>query len=370
MLVTLPSSDRLDLLSMRLDELEQLLTEMGFAAYRAKQVFLRLHRHNWKNLDDFTELSRTDRQRLSERCTLPTIRIVRRQQSALDGTIKYLFQMTDGNCVESVLMKYQHGNTLCISTQVGCKMHCAFCASGLDGFVRNLTAGEMLMEVAAATQDSGERVDGIVMMGTGEPLDNFDASVDFILLVGEKDGFCIGQRHISLSTSGLVPQIERLAERHLAITLSVSLHATRDETRSQLMPVNRRYPIAELVNAATAYQKATGRRVSYEYAVMAGVNDSAREVRELAALLRGTGAHLNLIRLNEVRETQFKATAEQRLQRFVTDLEAKGLHVTVRRRLGADIDGACGQLRRSTMPVLQNSQIDDTIEHSENESRP
>lgn len=347
MLTTLPPSGKLDLLSMRPDELERTLTEMGFARFRAKQVFLRLHRYAWHSLDDFTELPKAERSRLAETCTLPSIEVVRRQQSALDGTVKYLFRMADGHCVESVLMKYKHGNTLCVSTQVGCKMHCAFCASGLDGFVRNLTAGEILMEVAAATHDSGERVDGIVMMGTGEPLDNFAASVDFILLAGEKEGFSIGQRHISLSTSGLVPQIKQLAELHLGITLSVSLHATRDEARSALMPVNRRYPIAELVQAATAYQKETGRRVSYEYAVMAGINDSPREVQELASLLRGTGAHLNLIRLNEVRETRFRASAEERLRHFVMELEARGLHVTVRRRLGADIDGACGQLRRS-----------------------
>ncbi len=350
MLTTLPPEQKTDILSLLPAELEQSLTGMGLARFRAKQVFLRLHRYEWESFDDFTELPKAERARLAETYALPSIEIVRRQESALDGTVKYLFRLGDGNCVESVLMKYKHGNTLCVSTQVGCKMRCAFCASGLDGFVRNLSAGEILMQAAAARRDSGERVDGIVMMGTGEPLDNFEASVDFILLAGEKNGLGIGQRHISLSTSGLVPKIRALAERKLAITLSVSLHATRDEARSALMPVNRRYPIAELVQAATEYQRVTGRRVSYEYAVMAGVNDSEREAGELAALLRGTGAHLNLIRLNEVKETRFRASAEQRLRQFVAALEARGLHVTVRRRLGADIDGACGQLRRSVQP--------------------
>lgn len=347
MLTTLPPEGKKDILSLRAPELEAELTALGLPKFRAKQVFLRLHRYEWQNFDDFTELPKDLRTKLDATYALPCAEIVRRQESAIDGTVKYLFRLRDGHCVESVLMKYKHGNTLCVSTQVGCKMACAFCASGLDGFVRHLTAGEMLMEIASARRDSGERVDGIVMMGTGEPLDNFAASVDFILLAGEKDGFSIGQRHISLSTSGLVPKIYDLAKLDLGITLSVSLHATRDAVRNDLMPVNRRYPIAELVKAATDYQKTTGRRVSYEYAVMAGVNDSSREADELAQLLRGTGAHLNLIRLNEVKETKFKASAEQRLQQFVKMLETRGLHVTVRRRLGADIDGACGQLRRS-----------------------
>lgn len=347
MRTTLPPSGKTDILSLTEAELEQELTALGLQKFRAKQVFLRLHRYRWHGFSDFTELPAAARESLAAHFALPEAEIIRRQQSALDGTVKYLFRLADGNCVESVLMKYHHGNTLCVSTQVGCKMHCAFCASGLDGFVRHLTAGEILMEVAAATLDSGERVDGIVMMGTGEPLDNYDNSLAFIELVGLPDGFSIGQRHISLSTSGLVPKIYELAKLGLGITLSISLHATRDEVRSELMPVNRQYPIDHLVRAATEYQKITGRRVSYEYAVMAGVNDSDREADDLARLLRGTGAHLNLIRLNEVRETRFRASAEQRLKHFVAELERRGLHVTVRRRLGADIDGACGQLRRS-----------------------
>ena len=336
---------RPDMMSMMPEELAEFVRSIGEKPYRAEQLFAWMAKG--AEIDEMTNLPKSFRDKLKECAEYRLPKIEEKFVSKIDGTVKYLFSLVDGECVESVLMKYEHGNTLCVSSQAGCAMGCRFCASTLNGRVRNLTPSEILGQAAKAAYDSGERVDGIVMMGTGEPLDNFAASVDFILLAGEKDGFSIGYRHISLSTSGLVPKIYDLAKLDLGITLSVSLHATRDAVRNDLMPVNRRYPIAELVKAATDYQKTTGRRVSYEYAVMAGVNDSSREADELAQLLRGTGAHLNLIRLNEVKETKFKASAEQRLQQFVKMLETRGLHVTVRRRLGADIDGACGQLRRS-----------------------
>ncbi len=346
MVVSLPGTEKIDLLSLLPQELETLLCEAGMEKYRAKQVFLRLHRYQDTGVDGFTELPKVKREQLGAIGGIPQIEIAQKQVSRLDGTAKYLFRLMDGSLVESVLMRYRHGNTLCVSTQVGCRMGCAFCASGLNGLARNLTAGEILLQVATATKDSGERVDGVVMMGTGEPLDNYQASVDFIRLVGAENGLGIGQRHISLSTSGLVPKIQELATLHLGITLSVSLHAAYNQLRTQLMPINKKYPVEELVRAATAYQKETGRRVSYEYAMIRDVNDTEQDVAYLTGLLRNSGAHLNLIRLNEIAESPFHPTRPEQLQRFMALLEKNGIHVTLRRRLGTDIDGACGQLRR------------------------
>ncbi len=343
MIVSMPcDKSKTDILSMTADELRETLVAMGEKPFRAGQIFSRLHEKGATSFEEMSELSKELRQKLSESFGIPSLSIATKQQSS-DGTVKYLFATEDGNMVEAVLMEYKHGNSLCISTQAGCRMGCAFCASGLNGLVRNLAPSEMLLEIAMAQKDSGKRVDSVVMMGTGEPLDNFEASVDFIRLTD------IGKRHISLSTSGLCDRIERLAEYGFEITLSVSLHAPTDDIRSRLMPVNRKWKVETLVKTVTEYQKKTGRRVSYEYAMIDGVNDSPAQAEALIKLLSGRGAHLNLIRLNQIPESPFRPTPETRLDAFKKRLEAGGLNVTVRRRLGADIDGACGQLRRRSM---------------------
>ena len=340
-----------DLLSLLPEELCELMKEMGEPAYRAKQIFG--HAMAGVAPRDMTTLSKALRARLSECCEwrLPTP--VEELVSKVDGTVKYLFRLIDGECIESVLMKYRHGNTLCISSQVGCRMGCRFCASTIGGKVRDLTPSEMLGQVIAATKASGERVSNIVMMGIGEPLDNYDNVIRFLHLVNHPDGVGIGYRHISLSTCGLVDGIRRLAREGLPITLSVSLHAPTDEARSEIMPINRRYPIAELMAACTDYFAATGRRISFEYTLIAGKNDTAEDADRLAALLRSTvgadGApvHVNLIRANEVKETGFSGTSVAAANAFAERLERRGLTATVRRRLGSDVNAACGQLRRA-----------------------
>lgn len=340
-----------DLLSLLPEELSALMKEMGEPAYRARQIFS--HAMAGIAPQDMTTLPKALRARLCECCEwrLPTP--VESLVSRADGTTKYLFRLIDGQCIESVLMKYRHGNTLCISSQVGCCMGCRFCASTIGGKVRDLLPSEMLGQVIAATKASGERISNIVMMGIGEPLDNYDNVIRFLHLVNHPDGPGIGYRHISLSTCGLVDGIRRLAGEGLPITLSVSLHAPTDEARSEIMPVNRRYPIAELMAACTDYFAATGRRISFEYTLIAGKNDTAEDASRLADLLRSTvgadGApvHVNLIRANEVKETGFSGTSAAAAAAFAERLERRGLTATVRRRLGSDVNAACGQLRRA-----------------------
>lgn len=340
-----------DLLSLLPEELRALMKEMGEPAYRADQIF----RHAMAGVapEDMTTLSKSLRARLSECCEwrLPTP--VEALVSKADGTTKYLFRLIDGECIESVLMKYRHGNTLCISSQVGCRMGCRFCASTIGGKVRDLQPSEMLGQVIAASKASGERISNIVLMGIGEPLDNYDNVIRFLHLVNHPDGINIGYRHISLSTCGLVDDIRRLSREGLPITLSVSLHAPTDEARSEIMPINRRYPIAELMAACTEYFAATGRRISFEYTLIAGKNDTAEDAGRLADLMRATvgadGApvHINLIRANEVKETGFSGTSAAAAAAFAARLERRGLTATVRRRLGSDVNAACGQLRRA-----------------------
>ena len=277
---------------------------------------------------------------LEERFFIETLETERRQQSK-DGTVKYLFRLPDGNCIETVLMRYSYGNTVCVSTQVGCRMGCRFCASTQGGRVRNLTAGEIANEVYAAARDTGERVSHIVLMGIGEPLDNFDHVMDFLSIISSPNGVNIGMRNISLSTCGLVPMIYKLAERHLGLTLSVSLHAPTDEMRSSMMPVNDVYPVEQLIRACRDYQQETGRRVSFEYSMVNGVNDSPQTARRLAQLIKGMGAHVN-----PVDGSPYSATDAANVKRFQTLLTELGVNATVRRRLGTDISAACGQLRR------------------------
>lgn len=342
-----------DLYSMLPEELIEYFASIGEPKFRAKQVFPRLNIGT--PIEELTMLSKPLRQRLAAetQSTLPTIE--RKLVSKIDGTVKYLFRLYDGSCIESVLMKYKHGNSLCISSQVGCYMGCKFCASTIGGKVRDLLPSELLLQVAVAAADSGERVSNIVMMGIGEPLDNFDNVIKFLRLVNHPDGLNIGYRHISLSTCGVVPGIYKLAEVDIPITLSISLHAATDEKRSAIMPVNNKWKIAELLSACVDYYKATGRRISFEYTLISGKNDSEADAAELAELLtgafKGTGAplHVNLIRVNEVEETGFKRGSVEAVNAFARKLESRGVVATVRRRLGSDVNAACGQLRRSAM---------------------
>ena len=335
-----------DLKSMNLEELTSFFKELGEPAFRAKQVFQWMHR-GVTSFDEMSNLSKALREKLSSQCYLTRPQVERKQVSALDGTIKYLWRLIDGNCIETVLMRYKHGNTVCISCQVGCRMGCAFCASTLGGKIRDLTPSEMLDQVLFTQLDSGEPISNIVLMGIGEPLDNYDTVMRFLHLVNHPDGLNIGMRHISLSTCGLVDKIDKLAELGLQLTLSVSLHAPDDETRSKIMPVNRSVGVERLMDTCRRYFQTTGRRISYEYAMIDGVNDSDRQADLLASLLKGTPGHVNLIPLNDVAESPLKPS--KRVTAFQKRLESHGVTVTVRRKLGGDIDASCGQLRRKAM---------------------
>ena len=335
-----------DLKSMTLEELTAALKELGEPAFRGKQVFTWLHR-GVSSYDEMTNLSKALREKLSGAYPLTVPKAARKQVSKLDGTIKYLWELADGNCVESVLMQYHHGNTVCISSQVGCRMGCAFCASTIAGRVRDLTPSEMLDQVIFTQKDSGLEISNIVLMGIGEPMDNLDTVLRFLELVNHPDGLNIGMRHISLSTCGVIPGIDRLAELGLQLTLSVSLHAPDSETRSKIMPVNRAYDVDRLFDACHRYFEKTGRRISFEYAVIDGVNDNDWQADLIAKKLRGMPGHVNLIPLNDVVESPFKPS--KRIAAFQKRLESHGLTATVRRSLGGDIDASCGQLRRKAM---------------------
>lgn len=335
-----------DIKSMNQAEMADYFRELGEPAFRAKQVFQWLHR-GAVSFDDMTNLSKGLREKLSGSCYITAPVVERKQVSAQDGTIKYLWKLRDGNCIETVLMRYHHGNTVCISSQVGCRMGCAFCASTLGGKVRNLTPSEMLDQVLFTQLDSGVPISNIVLMGIGEPLDNFDTVMRFLELVNHPDGLNIGMRHISLSTCGLVEKIDKLADLRLQLTLSVSLHAPDDETRSRIMPVNKAVGVERLFDTCRRYFEKTGRRISYEYAMIDGVNDSDWQADLLAKHLKGTPGHVNLIPLNEVKESPLKPS--RRVEAFQKRLEQHGITVTVRRKLGGDIDASCGQLRRKAM---------------------
>ena len=328
------------------EEIAAYLKELGQPAFRAKQVFRWLYR-GVSSFEEMSDLPKALRQKLAETCQLTPPTVARKQVSARDGTIKYLWELSDGNCVESVLMRYRHGNTVCISCQVGCRMGCAFCASTLAGRVRNLTPAEMVDQVLFTQLDSGAEVSNIVLMGIGEPLDNFDTVMRFLTLANHPDGLNIGMRHISLSTCGLTEQIDKLAQYRLQLTLSVSLHAPDDETRSRIMPVNKSVGVEKLMETCRRYFQTTGRRISYEYAMIDGVNDADWQADLLARHLKGMPGHVNLIPLNEVEESPLRPS--RRVAAFQKRLEEQGVTVTVRRRLGSDIDASCGQLRRKAM---------------------
>lgn len=342
----------IDLRSLPPEELAAQLKAKGYPAFRARQIQQWLDR----GITDFAEMSNlplTLREELTQMYTVPGVTIVRKLVSSIDGTIKYLFGLDDGETVESVLMHYKHGWSQCLSTQVGCKMGCTFCATGMGGFIRNLTAAEILAQIETAQKDAGIRVSSVVLMGMGEPLDNYDQVVRFLRMLEQEGGVHIGMRHISLSTCGVVPGIYRLMEEKIPLTLSISLHAPNDEIRSQSMPVNRRWPMDELLQACREYIQATGRRISFEYAMIDGLNDSDACARELADRLRGMLCHVNLIPVNAVAGKAQQRSSRQRIQSFMDVLQKRGINVTVRRTLGADINASCGQLRRQ-----QDQQVD------------
>ena len=335
-----------DIKSMTVEELAAALREMGEGAFRSRQIFAWLHR-GARSFEEMTDLSKDLRARLGERFALCAPRPVRKQVSSADGTTKYLWELADGNCIETVLMRYRHGNTVCVSSQVGCRMGCAFCASAIGGKVRDLRPSEILDQVIFTQLDTGLPVGNIVLMGIGEPLDNLVSVLRFLELVNCPQGLNIGMRHVSLSTCGLIPGIQRLGELGLQLTLSVSLHAPDSETRSKIMPVNRAYDVEDLFAACHAYFKKTGRRISFEYAMIDGVNDHDWQADLIAKKLRGMPGHVNLIPLNDVHESPLKPS--RRLRQFQKRLEDRGVTATVRRSLGGDIDASCGQLRRKAM---------------------
>lgn len=333
----------IEIKSMTPEELTAYMKELNQPAFRGMQIFRWLHQ-GVESFEEMSNLPKALREQLNKECRLTAPVVERKQTSQVDGTIKYLWRLWDGNCIETVLMRYKHGNTVCVSSQVGCNMGCVFCASALGGKVRDLTPAEILDQVIFTQKDSGEKISNIVMMGIGEPLDNFDNVLRFLTLVNHPDGMNIGMRHISLSTCGLIKKIDKLAALGLQLTLSVSLHAPDDETRSRLMPVNRAVGVGSLMEACRHYYEATGRRISYEYAMIDGVNDTDAQADRLCELLRGQGGHVNLITLNNVAESPLRPS--RRVRQFQQRLESRGVTVTVRRKLGSDIDASCGQLRR------------------------
>lgn len=339
--------EKVDLKSLEFDELAELLSSIGEPKFRTKQIFSWLHKG--ADFDDMTNISKATKEKLKEVSYISHMRIFEKYVSKLDGTVKYLFEADDGNCVEGVVMYYNHGISMCISSQVGCRMGCRFCASTIGGKVRDLSAGEILSQIITAQNDIGERISNIVMMGIGEPLDNYDNVIKFLHNVNHPDGLNIGYRHISLSTCGVVDRIYDLAKENMPITLSISLHAPNNEIRGKLMPVNNKYPVEVLIKACRDYINATGRRISFEYSLIAGENDSAENARELSKLLSGMLCHINLIPVNHVEETKFYKGSKKEINAFRDKLIELGMNATVRRELGSDISASCGQLRKKIL---------------------
>ena len=335
-----------DIKSLTLGQLKDELVSLGEKPFRAGQIYKWLHVKLVSSFDEMTDLSAALRDKLSSEYEITDLKQLEVQISKDDGTRKYLFELADGNTVESVLMRYHHGNSVCISSQVGCRMGCKFCASTIGGCIRSLEPSEMLDQIYKITNDIDERVSNVVVMGMGEPLDNFDNLIRFITLVTDENGLNISQRNITVSTCGLVPEIRKLADLHLSITLAISLHAGTDEKRKALMPIANKYSLAELMDACSYYFKETGRRLTFEYSLIAGVNDGPGDADEIAGLARKVGAHVNLIPVNPVTETGFRPTSGKDTNAFKQALEKRGVNSTVRREMGRDIDGACGQLRK------------------------
>ena len=336
----------IDIKSMTLEELKEDLESIGEKSFRGKQIYEWMHVKLARGFEEMSSLSGALKQKCKERYSYTALKAIEVQESALDGTRKYLFELADGNAVESVWMKYKHGNSVCISSQVGCRMGCAFCASTLDGLERNLTPSEMLDQIYSITLLTGERVSNVVVMGCGEPLDNYDNLLRFIKLLTNEEGLHISQRNITVSTCGIVPAIRRLSEEGLAITLALSLHATTDEKRKKLMPIANSYSIKELMEACGVYFEKTGRRITFEYSLVGGINDKKEDAEELCALVRPLNCHVNLIPVNPIKERDFAESQGSAVRAFKNKLEKNGINVTIRREMGRDIDGACGQLRR------------------------
>ena len=335
-----------DIKSYTVEELQERMEAMGEKPYRAAQIFRWLHKEAVTSFDDMTDLSKALRERLKDEVHLVTLTQEALQVSKEDGTRKYLFGLPDGECIETVAMRYRFGISVCVSTQVGCRMGCKFCASTIGGCIRSLEPSEMLDQIYKITKDCNERISNVVIMGMGEPLDNFDNVVKFLGMISDENGLNISQRNLTLSTCGLVPEIRKLAELHLGITLAISLHAGTDEKRKALMPIANKYSLDELMKACSFYFKETGRRLTFEYSLIAGVNDTPEDADEIGALARKAGAHVNLIPVNPVTETGFKPTSGKDTNAFKQALEKRGVTATVRREMGRDIDGACGQLRK------------------------
>lgn len=339
-----------DIKSMTLSELKDEITAMGEKSFKAGQIYSWLHKHGAVSFDEMTNISKEFRSKLEKNYDIYTCTIEKKLVSVYDDTVKYLFRLHDGELIESVVMKYKYGYTICVSSQVGCKMGCKFCASGIAGFIRNLTASEILSQIYTAQKDLGIRISHIVMMGVGEPLDNFDNVMRFLSLISDENGLNISMRNISLSTCGVVSGIYELMEKKLQLTLSISLHAPNDEIRNQTMPVNSKWNVDTLLKACRDYTKTTSRRISFEYAMISGVNDSDECARELGRRLKGMLCHVNLIPVNSVKERDYKKSSDNRIAEFMKILEKFGINVTVRRTLGSDINASCGQLRRGEGP--------------------
>ncbi len=341
--------DKIDLKSLTLEELKEQITALGEKGFRAGQIYRWLHQRKVSSFDEMTDQPAAFRAQLEQRFYINRITVKKKLVSKIDGTVKYLYQLRDGNCVETVLMQYKHGASICISSQAGCRMGCQFCASTLAGLERSLTASELLDQVYMTEQDSGYKIDSIVMMGIGEPLDNYDNVVRFLRLISSPEGMNLSLRHLSLSTCGLVDRIYDLAQLKLGLTLSISLHATDDETRSKIMPVNKKYPLSDLMKACRDYFAITGRRISFEYALIEGVNDTPAQATALAKLLNHMNCHVNLIPVNPVKERAYRRSTPANVARFQQQLTRLGVNATVRRELGSDINAACGQLRRESV---------------------
>ena len=343
-----------DIKSMNLEELKTFIEELGEKPFRAKQLYEWIHIRQVDDFEEMTNLSKALRTELAAKATLTSLKKEEVQISKLDGTRKYLFLLEDGNAIESVLMKYKHGNSVCISSQVGCRMGCRFCASTLDGLVRGLTPAEMLDQIYQIGKDIGERISNVVVMGTGEPMDNFDNLLKFIELLTDENGLNISQRNLTVSTCGIVPRMKELADKKLSITLALSLHASNQKKRLALMPVANKYDIHEVVDACKYYFEQTGRRVTFEYSLVGSVNDTDEDARELSELIHGMNCHVNLIPVNPIKERDFVQSNSAVIEAFKNKLEKNGINVTIRREMGRDIDGACGQLRKRYKERKQN----------------
>ena len=347
--------EQIEIKSLSLAQLKNIVTEMGEKAFRAKQIYEWLHQKQAESFDEMSNLSAAFREKLKERCVLTTLKMLEVQTSKIDGTQKYLFALPDGNVVESVLMKYKHGNSVCISSQVGCKMGCRFCASTIGGWTRNLLPSEMLEQIYRIQKLSGERVSNVVVMGTGEPLDNYENLLQFIRLLTDENGLHISQRNLTVSTCGIVPKMYALAEENLQITLAISLHASNQEKRAELMPIANKYSIEEVVEACRNYFEKTCRRLTFEYSLVGGKNDTKEDAEELAHLIKGLNCHVNLIPVNPIKERDYVQSDKKVIENFKNKLEKYQINVTIRREMGRDIDGACGQLRKSYIDKKEDS---------------